>query len=148
MSIPRTICLFLSSFATLGIVVGCGGGPEGPSTVLVSGTVNYDGDPLPEGRIILRPAEGEGRSYSGRIENGSFSFESEPGAKRVEITATREVEVDSSELTPEEQEQMEPGETTVPEQYIPERYNKKSELTEEVTEGGDNDFTFDLESGS
>ncbi|HID24040.1 MAG TPA: hypothetical protein EYP14_16790 [Planctomycetaceae bacterium] len=128
--------------------LGCGGAAKGPATVEVSGTVTFDGKPIPEGHIVFHPAEGTGRSYSGRIENGKFSFECEPGAKKVEITATREVPVDRSKLSPEEQVQLEeedaPG--TVPEQYIPARYNTGTELTAEVKESGGNSFEFALES--
>lgn len=147
MSIIRTACLFLATCISFGVLSGCGGEEEGPLTVQVSGTVTYDGEPLPEGRIVLRPAEGEGRGYSGRIEDGSFSFETEPGNKKVEITASREVEVDPSEVSPEEQVQLEEEGGTVPEQYIPAQYNKETTLTAEVTEGGDNSFSFELESG-
>ncbi|NOX55775.1 MAG: DUF4198 domain-containing protein [Planctomycetes bacterium] len=127
------------------VLPGCAGGP---ATVEVSGTVTFDGKPIPDGQITFHPAQGTGRSYSGKIENGKFSFQCEPGAKKVEITATREVKADASKLSPEEQVQLEEegAEGTVPEQYIPARYNTQTELTAEVKESGDNTFEFNLKS--
>ena len=112
-------------------VAGCG--PSGPETYPVSGTVTWNGDPLPEGNIVFEPVDGSIAPDAGKIAAGKFAFQAQPGEKRVQIDATREVgEVD-------------PVMHTVPrEAYIPSKYNSATILTATVTADGENDFTFEL----
>lgn len=120
------------------VITGCGG-DSGPATYPVSGTVTLDDEPVPKGQIIFRDPEGKIVSAAGKIVDGEFSFESQPGAKRVEITANREV--------PGKFQTPNPGEGKLPvlEQYVPRRYNEASKLTKEVVEG-ENEFQFKLTS--
>lgn len=117
-------------------IFGCGQEDDAPETTTVSGTVTYEGTPISDGDIVLRPAEGEGRSDAGKIKDGKFSFPATLGKKKVEITARRETgEFDTSN----------PGEKTpITEQYLPETYNTKSTLTAEVTKNGPIELKFEL----
>ena len=113
------------------LVAGCG--PSGPETYPVSGTVTWNGDPLPEGDIVFSPVDGSIAPDAGKIVDGKFEFQAQPGEKRVEIDATRE----SGEVDPVMH--MAPREA-----YIPSKYNSESILKATVTAGGDNAFTFEL----
>lgn len=118
------------------VTIGCGGGSDKQS---VSGTVTFDGQPVPEGEIIFRPADNKGQSDAGRINDGKFSFQSTPGAKKVSITGMRDV--------PGKFDDSNPGspKTPVRESFIPEKYNSRTELTAEVG-AGSREFQFDLKS--
>ena len=127
------IAVFLLVAASL---TGCG--PSGPKTYTATGEVTFDGDPVEEGEIIFRAADGASGSWEGRIVGGSYSLETTAGAKRVEITARRKIEGAAAAAS---------GEPAISfESYIPEQYNEKSELTANVTADGDNQFDFPLKS--
>ena len=70
-----------------------------------------------------------------------------PGKFRVEITASRK----TGKQIPDPAAMMDTSEGNGMidqyEQYIPPRYNKRSELTVEVTDDGPNEFDFPLTSG-
>lgn len=124
----------------LSLMSGCGGS-DGPETVSISGNVTLDGSPVMDGEIIFRPSGGSGRTDAAKIVNGEFEAEVVTGSKRVEIRAIREVE-GAVEQT------LETGEVgTEVEQYIPEKYNDKSELTADVEASGETVFDFWLVSG-
>lgn len=128
---------------SLGIatLAGCGGVDDAPVTVTVTGTVTFDGKPLPTGEIIFRPADGSGRADAGSIKDGQYTLECTLGGKAVTITALREV----PGVAVQELETGEVGGEV--EQYIPEAYNDRTMLRAEVTESGDNIFNHTLESG-
>jgi hypothetical protein len=115
------------------MLVGCGGGGDGPDRVPISGTVTFDGSPLPTGEIRFVPADGSGQAEATAIMDGKFSAEVTPGSKRVEITASREdpANMVESAVNPGQKEP-----TFV--QYIPESYNATSTLTAEVKAEGEN----------
>ncbi|MEQ9407248.1 MAG: hypothetical protein RIK87_05955 [Fuerstiella sp.] len=122
---------------TASVMTGCGGDPAGPEKFTVSGQVSLNGEPLPDGDVIFRSADG-GHAYAGKIQQGSFSFEAEAGSKQVEIKSYRPV--------PGKTREDNPGEIVqVTEQVVPAKYNDKSELTVSVEAGGDNAFTFELQ---
>jgi hypothetical protein len=115
--------------------MGCSSGSTGPKEYPVGGTVTFDGKPVETGRILFRKI-GEGdRAYGGEITNGNYSFTSEPGKVKVEITASRIIpgKFDNSNGTPE----------PVGEMYIPKQYNSKSTLEAEVKPEG-NTLPFEL----
>lgn len=119
-----------------GLAIGCGGSVDGPQTVRLEGTVKFNGQPVESGEILFRPVNG-GASGAARIEGGKFSLDSTLGAKRVEITARRSTGQAESLASGEE--------SVVTEQYVPTKYNQKSELTLNVSEAKD-DVSFDLTS--
>ncbi len=123
---------FLPVALILALAAGCG---SADGLHAVSGTVTFDGQPVESGEIIFRPNGGTEASAAGKIVGGRYSLRAAPGPKRVEITAMRQVE------TP----QAASGEPALSFQsYIPEKYNRNSELTADVTARGPNGFDFDL----
>lgn len=125
----RRLCL-----AVLGVAVvigssGCGRTP-GLNVQPVSGTVTVDGAPLAEGWITFRAVDGDTRGLAGRITNGAYRAEAFAGPARIAVTATRAV--------PGKFVAPAPGVAPQPktEQFIPRRYNEKTELAAEIPVGG------------
>ncbi len=100
-------------FAALIFVVGCGS-----STPTITGTVTYNGEPVENGYISFRPAEGNGQSFATRIANGQFSAVDKvtTGMKRVLVTGFDE----SSPITREESSRRFEAGTDKPTDYIAE----------------------------
>ena len=72
--VPAHLCR-LSVLALLASVAGCGGGDDGPERFKLSGTVTYDGKPVPTGFVTLIPDIAAGNSGPGggaAIINGRF----------------------------------------------------------------------------
>lgn len=109
---------------------GCGGDGKVP----VSGSVSFDGQPVERGEISFVPVEAGQSPDGGTIENGQFAFRTTPGAKRVEIRASRP-------LPPEKQTD---AAGTFYEDFIPARYNRESSLQQEVPAEGASGLKFDL----
>jgi hypothetical protein len=107
--------------------------PSGPKLYPVSGTVTYNGQPIPEGTIILlTPGEVD---ESTNIANGRFSLQARPGHKRVKILASKaDGPVDPQMGVPPLR------------QYIPARYSSEdTELSLDVNESGKKRiYSFDL----
>ena len=104
-----------------------------------------EGQPLKEGPISFFPQlDTKGPTAGASIVDGKFTINAKkgplPGKFHVQITATR--------LTGRKIPAPPPGcgYTCEIEQYLPARYNTKSELEAEVTEDGPNRFEFDLSS--
>ena len=120
--------------AVLGLTVvvgslGCGRTP-GLNVHPVSGTVTVDGAPLAEGWITFRALEGDTRGMAGRITNGAYRAEAFAGPARIAVTATRALPGKFVAPAPG----VEPQPKT--EQFIPRRYNEKTELAAEIPVGG------------
>jgi hypothetical protein len=130
------VALFLVLALVVTIASGCPQ-PEGPPTYPVSGEVTFDGKPVAEGQIIFEPAESDGtRPAAGPISEGKFRFEIEPGSKRVKVVAEREVGDVDPVMGARRREN-----------YIPAKYNEKSELTAEVTTDEEqNIYSFPMQS--
>src|SRR5690606_31258058 len=126
--ISRFVMLSKSGWSAVGVcwvllsLTGCG---SSDGLQMVSGTVSYNGTPLPEGRIQFRSLEGDQKAYAGGIENGEYSVRVAPGPASVEIRASRPVPGKFDESNPGEKEQ-------VGEMYIPEKYNSRTELRVDV----------------
>ena len=119
--------LVVAAFA----VLGCG---SGPTTVAVSGRVEFDGGALDDGMIVFRAPTGPVLAVSGAIKDGRYALRMPPGPKLVEILASREVGA-MDPLMKVRQRQR----------YIPERYNDRTELRADVRARGANTFDFVLE---
>jgi hypothetical protein len=128
---------------SLGLLVsfsaGCGSSPKGPATHPVSGTVTFDGEPLKTGDIQFEPEAAGTGPDAGAIVNGKFSFRAKAGKKRVKITASRDVAGKTMKGAMGE-------DIPVREDFVPERYNAKTELTADVQPKGANAFDFKLTS--
>jgi hypothetical protein len=113
------------------LLVGCG--PSGPKTYPISGTVSWNGQPVPKGHIVFASADGSMAPDAGAILDGRFAFRAKAGHKRVEVYADRE------SGPPDPVMHIAPRES-----YIPAEYNAQTTLTAEVVAGADNEFNFDL----
>ena len=132
-----SLLLYLTCFTcgTL-LLVACDSNRRKP----IEGTVTLDGRPMPNGQIRFIPKEGtNGPTAGAKIDEGKYSISAElgifAGTYRVEITASR------------------PGGRKMPDrvtgqpvdvykQFIPSKYNTKSELVANVTADGPNVFDF------
>ena len=136
----------VSAVVLMLIVCGCGG-PEGPVTVTVKGTVSLDGKPVSSGQIIFNDVVGTEKAYAGVIKNGAFSFPSTVGQKKVSINSPQEVAGTSTIVggIPGDPVSTENPAPQILES-IPPKYNDQTELTADVTTSGDNTFPFELTS--
>lgn len=114
------------------LLLGCTG-TSGDPKYPVTGTVTYAGEPIESGTIVFDPANGEGPSTMGGIENGEIKAEVTAGEKIVRISAVRTL--DKKDQYGEE----------ITESYIPDKYNGSSTLRETVTADGENKLTIELE---
>ena len=132
---------FLVPLLSVLTVAGCAESVKtvGPPKDQVSGTVTYDGSPLVRGQIIFVDVGEDPRKYGGDVIHGKFEIECTPGEKKVVVEGFRE----GPEGTGDE---IGLGGIGAVEQYLPARYNEATELTAEVTAGGQNTFQFDLKS--
>lgn len=134
------------SLVALGLLLalnGCSGHAGG--RLAVQGEVRLDGQPLGKGSISFRPVAGTtGPTAGAKVVDGRFSIPSGKslfaGKYRVEITATRKTGKQVKDPTFGAMVDQVA-------QYLPGRYNRRSELAAEVKSGGPNDFKFDLTSG-
>lgn len=110
---------------------GCG---AGDGKVLVTGTVTFDGSPMPDGYITFTP-EGGGAPEAAPIAAGKYQVAVKPGPHRVEVEASRFVGEKNQIMG------LQPRE-----QYVPARYNSETTLRSEVTSAGEKVFAFDLTS--
>ena len=105
----------------------------------VTGSVEFDGKPVEDGDILFYPEEKELAPDAGKIVNGQYKLQAKEGRKTVQIRATRVVPGKT-------QPHPSGGTMEVREDYIPERYNTKTELTAEITAGSENGVDFTLTS--
>lgn len=99
----------------------------------VTGTVTWEGQSLDEGTINLIALDPTVPAVSARIVAGKYEIVTLPGAKKVEIYASRAI----GEFLPH----MGMHARVM---YIPEEYNARSVLTMEVSATGENQFSFEL----
>jgi hypothetical protein len=105
-------------------VPGCGG-PVG-----VSGEVTVDGQPPETGLISFAPADGAGGPVTAEIRKGKYSLSTSPGKKWVQISVP--VVIDKRPMYKAPDAPL----MDITEESIPERYNARTELTFDVTRGG------------
>ncbi len=128
-----TIWALLACAALAVGLIGCG--PAADAKYKVTGSVKFDQQPVQQGMAIFYPADSGADADVAEIRDGKFEAEIKAGRKRVEITANREIV--PRRLGPMGGPDME--------QYIPAKFNSKSELTADVIEDN-NEINFDLKS--
>jgi hypothetical protein len=119
-----------------------------PEVHPVSGVVMFNGERLAEAQVFFRPMGGGKPAYGVTDQKGRFelqTFEPEDGA----VEGTHQVSVRKVELLEPEQPVNPEGELPPlrEKSLIPRRYSdfETSGLQAQVTEGGENSFTFELE---
>ncbi len=112
--------------------IGCGG----PKYVKVTGHVTLNGESVNDGEIILVPDDRKLGADAGKITNGNFELLAKPGAKKVEIRASREIKSMKDNAMG--------GSTPQFESIIPPQYNDQSELKWTVSDSGEKDKLFEL----
>jgi hypothetical protein len=128
----------------VGLSVGClgGCGARGIETVPVVGRVTFEGEPIKEGRIRFFPVEGTAGPMTGtEIQEGQYEVRNRGGVPvgkhRVEIEARR---LRRGATGPE----MPGVGNPAIEQFIPAKYNQRSELFVTV-ESGSSKKTLDFD---
>ena len=129
----RPVCLAMAVFLA-SLVVGCG---SGGSPCSVSGEVTFEGQPVVDGNIRFNPVGGTpGPGASAKIKDGKYQIPTDQGMLAgkhvVLITATRST---GRMIKIEESLGSGPAEREEIVQYVPDRYNRKRELTYEATPG-------------
>jgi hypothetical protein len=119
-----------AAFTAAAFVIGCGA--SGPKMYDVTGTVKYDGKDVADGDILFQPADPAVGPDGGKIVDGKFSLKVKEGKHTVRIKGSR--------VFPGKKGAM--GEDWV-DQYLPDKYNEKSELSAEVG-SGKTEHNFDL----
>jgi hypothetical protein len=136
-------------------MLGCSTKPKvdyGKVTLLsVSGTVKFDGKPLANASVIFENPD-TSFSYGQTDANGKYSLQFDslksgctPGKKTVRISTRRkagEERGDPDGDSGDEEGNVKPASAA---EQVPERYNKKSELSVEVS-SSKTTFDFDLQS--
>src|SRR5262245_31600177 len=103
-------------------IAGCG---TKTNKLEVTGKVTFDDKDVPDGEIKFIPENKDLAAEGGKIKDGKYAVKVNSGKYRVEIRATREV--------PGKKDPM--GTGPLIDEYIPERYNAKSDLSADVGEG-------------
>lgn len=122
-----------SAFLLMATLLGCS---DGPQRFPVSGTVELDGKPLSEGRIVFVPVD-SGRTATGQIVDGKYSLSTDgqtgarPGSYRVAIKPP------GNSVGEEAQERP----VSV---FVPERYQNESTSELEFTVSGSSANTADF----
>jgi len=122
--------LLIAVALALPLVMGCG--EPTVKKYPVSGTVTFDDKPLDDGVIqFMNPEDGGIDSFP--IKAGSFKGEVRSGKRKVQITANKE------------------GPSPMPGvkamiNYIPDKYNSKTTLEEEIKAGPNEGLKYDLKS--
>ncbi|QDU00905.1 hypothetical protein V6x_05820 [Gimesia chilikensis] len=128
------------------LLVGCfGGSAEHIERASVSGTVTFDGKPLPAGNILFVPdvdASGNplrGKAVQATITDGAYTIPAEQGPavgnNKVQITATRK----TGKFQESDGQKIE-----IEKQYLPAKYNASTTLKQDIA-AGENTADFTLE---
>ena len=126
---------------------GCGAG-DSLSRVPVAGLVQVDGAPLQQGLVRFIPiGETKGPAAVASVKDGIFELPKEegpvPGTHRVEIEA-----LDYLDFALDDEQayasRIKNGKA-IPKNPIPARFNRQSELTVQLTEAGDPELKFQLD---
>ena len=140
------VCCLAGLLSLSLLLTGCGGS-DGPPTYRVSGKVTLDGQPITKGQITFKDAAGQSKSMAADIQNGTYSFLSTAGQKKIEITSLRKVEGKQHKFGGNPGDPIGPNNPAdIYEEAVPAIYNTKTTLEHEVKSSGTNQFNFDLKS--
>lgn len=113
---------------------GCGSSTDKPKTTAVKGIVTVDGKPMPEGEIYFVLSGQAPTTFP--VKDGAFSGTGNVGKNAVEIRAYKTGPALLGD----------PNKSPTKVNTIPARFSDLSKLTADVTEGGANDFKFEINS--
>ena len=133
-------CKLVLLLATFG--VGCQGQQDVEGRFVLSGTVTYDGAPLPSGTIEFFPTDLEKKPAGAEVIDGKFQMDRALGPELGQYQVVILAERPSGRREPADEGSSQMVE--VPEQYIPAVYNSQTKLSVEVT-GDRDDLNFALE---
>lgn len=131
----RTALAAIKLFLFAGLA-GCGGGSEGS----VQGTVSFDGQPVANGAVTFVKSEGGMVREGAVIQSGRFQARMPPGKYKIEVNAKKVVGKRKQKGFGGEVEEVE-----VTAELFPERFNTKTELSEDI-KPGTNTVNLDLKS--
>jgi len=129
---PRIVARAFVFGCLVGALFSLEGCSKAPQAVAVSGTIDLDGKPLPEGSITLEGETGTAPDILS-VKDGKFEGKATPGKKVVRITADKKG-------TPTKM-----GDKVIEatmENYLPPRFNSQSKIQAEVTPSGINPSNF------
>jgi hypothetical protein len=136
----------ITTISLLFLLVFCGCSQDG--MVSVSGTVTLDGKPLTDGVIMFLPTGTEGNTASTTITNGKYSVRVSPATMLVRIIAERlytEDEIKELRANPMFNNDPMFNPNNMKKQYLPEIYNERTAIKEDIKENTKN-LNFDLKS--
>jgi hypothetical protein len=124
----------------LGALTGCA---DPLNRQVITGEVNFKGQPVEDGIINFAPLDGQGTGDGAQITKGKYRIPKEkglsPGKYKVTIYGGngKSGAGDASPDSPNagQRQSLE---------RIPPKYNEKSDIIKEVTKGGSNKFDFDI----
>jgi len=143
----RNTLLLVAFFTALVLTTGCGDGKL--ATIVVTGTVTYDGSPLDGASITFSP-KGDGHAAFGVTDtNGRYTLQTILGSPDAGTTpGDYAVQIEKFEVLPplSEEELARGVQPPSPKRLIPERYADyaTSGLAATVKKGEKNEFNFDL----
>lgn len=125
------------AYVALGLftLAGCG---EDKGTV--EGTVTFDDQPVANGTITLVKADGDPVREGAVIKDGRFTAKAPPGRYKIELNGKKVTGTRKQKGFDGKTEELE-----ITEELFPERFNTKTELTEEIKPGA-NTIKLDLKS--
>lgn len=135
------VCPGVVLFFCMATMVGCGGG-GGIEKVVVSGTVTWQGEPVPNGEIRFQPVgDTEGPVAGAPIKDGKYTVEGRGGVP----VGKHLVKIQAYRAAQGKEDPALRGEGGPAEQYLPPEYNDKSEMTVEVSrKNAKHDFNLPL----
>jgi hypothetical protein len=118
-------------------VVGCRRGGDGVQRVVLTGAVTYKGKPVADGSVLFVPsAATNGPSTAATIQSGKYRLDARgglpPGTYRVEILGYRAPIAAHNQKGPTPRVGPSGHHATAPQQYLPEKYNVKTQLATKV----------------
>lgn len=113
----RFVTLLLLTIAL--VCTGCSDGK--PPKYKLSGTVTFDGKPVPEGSIMFLASDLHGQPETAQIVDGKYALEVTAGQKKVVVEASKFVGPEDKMMGVRPRDQ-----------YLPTKYNVDSALTREV----------------
>ncbi len=154
MNLTSSSHLIIGAICLSFLVAGCGGSDtsyEGPQRTAVSGTVTFDGQPIPSGTVSFIPQSADQARATGYIANGTYEIKEGQGPNlgsyRVEFSWKEQVggEDGESEDGESEDEESEDGSDEGAEyvEKLPAKYTTESEITVEF-KAGETEHNFTL----